>query len=82
MAGAGPARLVVDPKASVALEAAQGLLRLPAPLRERKAPAAWGAAGHLGRNAAGVEDGLGLVVRETAIEPGRQPTRKECASVC
>jgi hypothetical protein len=37
------ARLVVDPKASVALEAAQGLLRLPAPLRERKAPAAWGA---------------------------------------
>src|SRR3954467_15912525 len=68
------ARLVVDPKASVALEA-KGLLRLPAPLPERKAPAAWGAAGPLGRNAACVEEGLGLVAREPAIEPGRQPQR-------
>src|SRR4051794_8696672 len=54
------ARLVVDPQAAVALQAAEGLLDLPAPLLELEARAAPDP-DDLGGDAVAVQEGLGLL---------------------
>jgi len=65
------AHLVIDPEPAVALQAAKGLLRLPAPLLEPEAVAVPDP-DDLDRDAVAVEERLGLVPGEAAIEPDQE----------
>src|SRR3954462_7790029 len=60
------ARLVVDPQAAVALQAAEGLRDLPAPFLELEARAVPGP-DDLGGDGVAVQEGLGLVAGEAAV---------------
>jgi hypothetical protein len=68
------ARLVVDAQAAVALEAAEGLLDLPATRLDPEALAAAGA-DDLRGDAVGLQESARAVAGEAAIEPGQEEGR-------
>ena len=65
------AHLVIDAQAAIALEAAEGLLDLPAPGLDPE-PLAAGGADQLGGNAMGTEKGGWVIAGEGAIQPNQQ----------
>src|SRR5918912_1253352 len=73
------ASLVVDPQPAVAREPTQGLPPLPAPLLAPDAPPVPDP-DDLDGDAVPVEEGLGLLPGEAAVEPG-QPQRRVAGEV-